>query len=326
MSKDFKDYTIMREDISAQLISCTEGNLQLLKKYKKLKIATATVSFGIFGGLGFYLTALYLLTLDFYELSFRESLYSSLVLLSLVLLTVVVSLSFYVFSTKKIENYLKQKLIPHVCGYFEDLHWSKTSPYTKEFFYESKVIPWFEPINFEDVFSGSYKNTHFDIISTKPKKRGSDHNFDGMIIVLNMEKEFPSHVVVSDCYSSDGSYAPLYEIGFGNHKFTEKFRVFTDDETETRSFIDQSFRDKLTNIEGPFLDKKITYTFYKNNLVVSIKDCKNCFSYLGHKRLKFYDSNSYLKLYDDIVSIFTLIDQLKLTEYSGGDSDKDQVA
>lgn len=324
MSKDFKDYTVMYESVQSKLISCDEDDLRILKSYKKIKWLIATLCFGVFVSTIFLFTIAEYLVLG----SFTWSFDSVLVYCSLVLFDAIICFSFYMVYTKNLETSLKQKITTYVCNQFEDLHWSKTSSYTKEFFYESRVIPWFEPLEYKDIFSGTYKNMSFDIISSKPTKSELHSSYDGVLVVVNMEKDFPSHVVVSDCYSSDGPYGYLHEIGFEDHKFNEKFRVFTDNETKTRSFMDQSFRDKLQDVTLPFLHQKITYTMYQNKFVISVNHASRCFSYLAQPGVKSYDPNSYLKLYTDIVALLSLIDNFKLDEINlqVQDSSKDQVA
>ena len=324
MSKDFKDYTVMYERVKSKLISCDEDDLRILKSYKKIKFLIASLCSGVFVSLVFLFTLLQYLSSDSFTLSFNDV----LVYCSLVLFDALVCFSFYIVYTKKLEKDLKQKITTFVCNHFEDLHWSKTSSYTKDFFYESRVIPWFEPLEYKDVFSGSYKNMSFDIISSEPTKSELYSSYDGLLVVLNMEKDFPAHTVVSDCYSSDGPYGYLHEIGFEDNKFNEKFRVFTDDETKTRSFMDQSLRDRLDDVTKPFLNKRITYTMYQNKFVISINQASGCFSYLTQPGVKSHDPNSYLKLYSDIVAVLGLIDHLKLDEINlqVQDSSKDQVA
>ena len=106
------------------------------------------------------------------------------------------------------------------------------------------------------------------------------------------------------------------EIKLEDIEFSKKYRAYSTDQIESRYLITPAFMERFKNIETSFGTHNVKCSFYNNNLMFAISTNKNLFE-IGNL---FYSLNNPKQLeifFNEITSIFMLIDYFKLDEKSG---------
>ncbi len=221
---------------------------------------------------------------------------------------------------KHFENKIKEKIMPAVCSCFGDLKWScgifLSSPVIKE----SRLIPHYTSSSFDDVFNGSWKDVSFEIIEAHYTRRSDKHDvtvFKGVIIRLSMNKAFSAHTVITaDSLLHSSPAQNLKHTELEDVVFEKKFDVFTNDPIEARYLITPSFMERINNISEVFKLKLYSISFFQNNLFIAFKSSKDLFS-LAALNGSLLDTGEIATLFDEIISIYKLIDYFKLNQKTG---------
>ena len=97
--------------------------------------------------------------------------------------------------------------------------------------------------------------------------------------------------------------------------FMNKYDVFSTDQTEARYILTTAMIDRLEHLKLAFNAKYIRGSFKDNKLILAINTGKDMFA-MGND---FKESNlqTFRDLFNEIVSIMKIIDQLKLDEKTG---------
>lgn len=223
---------------------------------------------------------------------------------------------FYNYSNKRI----KEKIMPIVCTAFDNIKWEKYEP-DKSLFFESLIVPHSGNVYYDDMFKGSYKGVNIEIIEpefVKGTSRSSEAVFDGVIIKLDMNKNFNGHTLIRENtgFKHTSPSKKLKYTELEDNAFNKKFDVFTDDEIEARYLITPSFMNRIKKVELAFQIDKINCAFYKNFLILALATNKDLFS-LNLLFEKKDNAKEYFKLCDEVISIIRLIDYFKINQKTG---------
>lgn len=223
---------------------------------------------------------------------------------------------------KSFEKKIKRKVMPVVCSAFGKLYWD-FGRYNGDILCLDKscLIPFYEHSMYDDIFAGSYKNVNFEIIEAKyTREEGSGKNkrtvtvFDGVILKLEMNKNFSSHTVIRpDSLFHIKPDKHLNRTALEDVVFEEKFDVFTNDEIEARYLITPVFMEKLKSLKTSFYASNISAAFYKGYLFMALHTSKDLFSLCSIDK-PVDDFEQYKILFDELLSIIKLIDHFKLYE------------
>ena len=221
---------------------------------------------------------------------------------------------------KSFENSIKEKIMPIVCSCFNNLTWSNLSDYRIQDYLDSGVIPVYHNSSSDDIFRGKHKNVDFEILELE-LEIGSGKNrrtvFDGVVIRLDMNKNFSSHTIITpDTLLHASPIKDLRHTTLEDTNFEKKFDVFTNDEVDARYLITPTFMERLKNMKTAFKANKIRCSFYKQYLFVALSTNKDLFSLCSLTK-PIDDSKQYFEMYEEIVSIVKLIDHFKLNQKIG---------
>lgn len=241
---------------------------------------------------------------------------------------------------KKFEVDTKNLIMPFFCECFEDLEWysantvkvSNIEEYeeisnsnenistlleeTKLFYTDAS-----SKYKYDDMFKGTYKEVPFELfelnsytVHRSGKNRSTTIRFEGLIIKIKMNKKFTSNTVIlpnSFIHTSPGFN--LKHSVFEDVEFEKKFDVFTNDEVEARYLITTSFMERLNNLKAAFNTDKISCSFYSQELFIGLHTNKDLFK-LASINKPMTDYSEFSKMFKEVLSIYEMIDYLKLTE------------
>ena len=225
-----------------------------------------------------------------------------------------IAIAIPLFIKKIFEQRLKDKVMPVVCGCFEKLKWNCNM------YFESGVLRRFTGESYDDMFKGSYKDVAFDIVECslyRGTRKQKTNIFSGVIVVLNMNKNFTCHTVIKpNTIEKQSPLKKLRHTELEDIEFNKKFDVYTNDEVEARYLITPSFMERLKNIKTVFTASKVSCAFYEKQLVVALSTSQDLFS-IGSLIKPVTDEKQFTKMFEEILSIIKLIDHFKLNEKTG---------
>ena len=221
---------------------------------------------------------------------------------------------------KSFENSIKEKIMPTVCSCFGNMKWSHDDYSESYIFSDSCVIPRFTSEEYDDIFKGSYKDVKIEIIEPEYTV-GSGKNrrtvFNGVIVKLDMNKQFTSHTVIKpNSLMHLSPSTALNHTELEDTVFNKKFDVFTNDEVDARYLITTSFMERLKAMKTAFSADSVSCAFYDNLLIIALQTKKDLFSLCSLIK-PIDDTKQYFQMYEEIVSIIKLIDHFKLNQKIG---------
>ena len=144
-------------------------------------------------------------------------------------------------------------------------------------------------------------------------------SFKGIVVELSMNKNFTGHTFfLNKSFNAKKIIInrKKYEnIELESVSFMNKYDVFSTDQTEARYILTTAMIDRLEHLKLAFNAKYIRGSFKDNKLILAINTGKDMFA-MGND---FKESNlqTFRDLFNEIVSIMKIIDQLKLDEKTG---------
>ena len=237
------------------------------------------------------------------------------------------------FKTFPIE--VKDKLLPVILSVFGDFHRLKTEAITFEELKEYKIFPKASFCNTDDIIAGKYKN--LDIIIQESsihngtgvrfinKETGSvikdtSAAFYGLIIKVTSNKTFTGTTIVRpDEYYSDAGN--LHRVYLEDPAFEKIYNVYSTDQIEARYLLTTAFMERLQKAGNSFTrdpeEKNRTYcVFDKGHVFLFLSSGERFFEVFSPfntiKRKELYE-----RVYEQMVAIFELIEELKLDQNIG---------
>lgn len=221
---------------------------------------------------------------------------------------------------KGFESKIKAKIMPTVCSCFENLIWSEGVYEGGELFKASGVVPHFTSESYDDIFTGSHKDVNMEIVESDfVVGHGKNRRtvFSGVVIKLDMNKNFTSHTVITpDTLFHKSPVKDLRHTTLEDVQFEKKFDVFTNDEVDARYLITPTFMERLKGMKTAFKADKIRCSFYGQYLLVALSTNKDLFSLCSLVK-PMDDAQQYFQMYEEMVSIVKLIDHFKLDQKIG---------
>ena len=235
---------------------------------------------------------------------------------------IVVCFSVYSWKKKDFENKLKEKVMPLLMPAFGNFRWTTCALVSMTDLEESQVISYFEKMSVDDNFVGSYKGVpikiselHLTYETRDSKGRRHEHTaFKGVVIVLEIPKIFKGHTIVKEKVLINSG--PYDEVKLEDPEFSKKFHVRSNDQIEARVLLTPSFMERYKNIQRAFNANTISCSFLGKRLLLAVPVNKDLFS-LGDLNKPVTDTKQFDVFLNEIVTIFELIEELKLYENTG---------
>ena len=177
---------------------------------------------------------------------------------------------------------IKNKIFPRILEFIGDFSFSAEVPTQVEQYKKSGLIPSFSRETNEDQIIGEYNGVKLKLFEThlqKKKLRGKRTRlvtvFNGLIIVLSMNKDFVGKTVVKQDEGVVGNwfgkkFSGLENIKLEDPKFEEMFEVYSTDQIEARYLLTVSFMERLLELAEIFDNSKIQLCFEDNLLLMVI--------------------------------------------------------
>ena len=207
------------------------------------------------------------------------------------------------------------------CKALGDFRWRPQKTVDYGLFVNAGVAPqkWFKAES-DDIFTGKHNGVSIEIAEVayyKRTSRGTETEFRGVCVILDMNKEFHGHTLVtSDTNLHLSPINGLKHTILEDSRFEKIFDVFTNDEVEARYLLTPSFMERIVKIRRTFGAAKILCAFYMDKLFISIETGVDMFS-LGNLAVPADDYKQLYRMYTEISSVIELIDQLKLDQKIG---------
>ena len=108
----------------------------------------------------------------------------------------------------------------------------------------------------------------------------------------------------------------MKEIKLEDVEFSKRYAAYSSDEVEGRYLITTAFMERFKNFENVFKSKNIKCSFYNDRLMFAISTNRNVFE-IGSILCPLDNRKAIEKFFDEIISIFLMIDYFKLNEKIG---------
>lgn len=187
----------------------------------------------------------------------------------------------------------------------------------------------------DDYFEGSYNGVGIKIseehlTSEYYTNKGKREKviFDGVLIVLDMNKKFLGQTVVRHDWGMFNflMQAPvclikkknvkLFNVRLEDCVFEKQFEVFSSDQVEARYLLTTAFMERIMEVKRRFRGKKIQFSFFDNKLFIAVSTGKDMFETTS----LFTTTARYGKMREVVsqfYSIFSIVDILKLDKRIG---------
>ncbi|MBR5303195.1 MAG: DUF3137 domain-containing protein [Candidatus Gastranaerophilales bacterium] len=143
--------------------------------------------------------------------------------------------------------------------------------------------------------------------------------FKGVVVEFDMNKNFEGHTFVLEnaktakCIKFDCS--KFEEIKLEDIEFNKKYNVYSNDQIESRYILTTGFMERFLNMKTAFKAKYIRAAFKDGKISIAMHVGKDLFA-MGSLN-KDTDSNTFTELFDEILSVLELINELKLNRKFG---------
>ena len=154
------------------------------------------------------------------------------------------------------------------------------------------------------------------LILIKAIQNGS---FRGVIISFEFNKPFKGHTFFHE-NSFTSKKIPFdkkkyQKVNLESVTFEKKYNVYSNDQIEARYLFTTAFMERIENLCFAFKAKYVRGSFKDDKLVLAIHTGKDMFA-MGSDS-KDTDAHTFEILYDEMISILQIVDELKLNEHTG---------
>lgn len=111
-------------------------------------------------------------------------------------------------------------------------------------------------------------------------------------------------------------FEKLEYIQLEDPEFNKKYSVFSSDQIEGRYLVTTAFMERFKNLQIAFNSKKIKCAFVNNKIYFAIQTNKNLFE-IGNTFKSLENPKTIETFFNEIISIYILIDYFKLNEKTG---------
>ena len=133
--------------------------------------------------------------------------------------------------------------------------------------------------------------------------------FRGVFIEFDMNKNFEGHTFILERAVTNRG------IKFDHSKFMEKYKIYSNNQVEARYVLTTAFIERFKNMKVAFKAKYIRASFKDGKIIIAIDAGRDLFQMANLNTDT--DSNTFVEIFNEIMSIRELINALKLNEKIG---------
>lgn len=149
-------------------------------------------------------------------------------------------------------------------------------------------------------------------------KHFTSKGFKGVIVELDMNKKFEGHTFILEKNNIKDNLAiksSEYEkIDLEDPEFTQEFQVYSQNQIEARYILTTAFMERLKKLKEIYKAKYIRAAFKDEKIIIMIQTGRDMFQMAGNSRIT---QETFIQLFDEIISVLDIIDILKLNEKLG---------
>lgn len=303
--KEFKENfaKIYHKDVAPQLKYI--DNERLVVKKKAFQYAAITVAIGL---------VVLLLSVIFNNRDY---------LMIIGLLTVIFGFGIHYSMAKNFERDLKKQIMPLLMKAFGNFTWSMSDSIDTNEIKASKIFTKFTRRSTDDNFYGTYRDMPIDISETELTYTTRDSNgnrqtrteFRGVLISIGVCKNFIGHTIVRtrEFMFNKKVYE---EVKLEDPEFQKEYFVDSNDQVEARFLLTPAFMERFKNISTAFGTSEAQCSFKEGKILIALS-CQGDLFKLGDLDTPVTDTAAYMEFLTEIISIFKMIDHLKITEKTG---------
>lgn len=239
-----------------------------------------------------------------------------------VIVTAMISLIIIHVLSWLFEKSLKKKIMPTVMKAFGDFTWSEFGSIDEYTIKESKLYTHFNRKCDGDNFYGTYKGLSVEVDETAlidTKRDSGEHmrtytEFGGVLVQIDFKKNFKGHTIIrrrrllnNKCYE---------EVKLEDPEFSKMYFVDGSDQIESRYILTTSFMERFKNIKNAFRASQMEASIKDSKILIAISTKRDLFK-LGSLNRPINDTKQFTKMLNELVSIFDIIDELKLNQNIG---------
>ena len=143
--------------------------------------------------------------------------------------------------------------------------------------------------------------------------------FRGVIVEIEMNKNFTGHTFfheksISACKIpiNKKKYTP---VQLEKSAFSDKYQVFSDNQIDARYLLTTAMMERIENLSFAFKAKSVRGSFKDNKLMLAINTGVDMFA-MGND-FKASNTDTFSHLYNEMVSVLQIVDELKLNQQTG---------
>ena len=247
---------------------------------------------------------------------------AEVIFFSLLVIIAIIASPLHIFKSKS-----KNRVMPELIKYFGDFSYEYERRIDEDTLDKSQLFNAYNRHSGDDYFSGTYQNVQITVSEeellyhTSNGKRSSTTTvFDGIVIILSMNKKFSGQTVV---FKDWGIFNTFHKLGCGLQKialedsvFEKEFEVYASDQLEARYLLTTAFMERMLKVRNVFHGRKIQFSFFDNKLLIAINTGQNMFESTSLFRSA-TDRRMVDETFEQIVSIMAIVDILKLNKNLG---------
>lgn len=236
---------------------------------------------------------------------------------------VISGFSIHFAMAKDFERKLKQQIMPLLMKAFGNFVWTTTDRFNDYDIRDSKIFLKYNNMTTDDNFSGSYRGSQIEIseahltyIDYDSKGRRRDRTaFKGVLISIGVGKNFMGHTIVRtrEFMFNKKVYE---EVKLEDPVFGKEYFVDSTDQVEARFLLTPAFMERFKNITASFKSYESQCSFKDGKILLALSCFGDLFK-LGNLNTPVTDTAPYMEFLKEIISIFKMIDHLKVTEKTG---------
>ena len=147
----------------------------------------------------------------------------------------------------------------------------------------------------------------------------SQPGFRGVFIEFDMNKNFEGHTFILErAVTNRGikfDHSKFEEVKLEDPEFMEKYKIYSNNQVEARYVLTTAFIERFKNMKVAFKAKYIRASFKDGKIIIAIDAGRDLFQMANLNTDT--DSNTFVEIFNEIMSIRELINALKLNEKIG---------
>lgn len=149
-------------------------------------------------------------------------------------------------------------------------------------------------------------------------KSAFNKSFRGVFVEIDMNKKFEGHTFIlekDDYRNKAAAKLQGYElVKLEDPEFERQYAVYSQSQIESRYILTPSFMERIKAIKDTYKAKYVRVSFKDEKIVVAIHTGRDMFKMAGTKNMT---KETFLQLFNEIVSVLALVETLKLNQKLG---------